>query len=148
MRSPIHRASAGDVRIAHVNEGGVGVSKVVAEPELDGRWIRSCRWARFYPATPLSGCRYCRDVGLVLHALGVVHSPWNMLSGVRFSCTTRMICWKEVIWAEAGAVRQSAASAKGNSWFTTLSLVTISTADNTRMILRQYTIVLGHKIPQ
>ena len=58
---------------------------------------------------------YCRDVGLVLHAVGVVQSPRNRLSGVRFSCTTTTTCWKAVIWAEAGAVRQSPASAKGNS---------------------------------
>ena len=55
--------------------------------------------------------------GWVLHAVEVVQSPWNRLSGVRFSCTTRMICWKDAIWAEAGSVRRSAASAKGNSHF-------------------------------
>ncbi len=32
---------------------------------------------------------YCPGPGWVLHALGVVQSPWNMLSGVRFSCTTK-----------------------------------------------------------
>jgi hypothetical protein len=31
-----------------------------------------------------------------------------------------MICWKEAIWAEAGAARQIAADAKRNSRFTQL----------------------------
>jgi hypothetical protein len=53
--------------------------------------------------------------GWVLHANGVVPSPWDMVSGVRFSWMTRMTCWKDEIWAEAGDVTQSAASAKGNS---------------------------------
>jgi hypothetical protein len=55
----------------------------------------------------------------VLHEVGFVivgvHSPWKKLSGLRFSWMTMMICWKEGIWAEAGAVRQSAANVKGNS---------------------------------
>jgi hypothetical protein len=61
---------------------------------------------------------YCWDDGWVLHALEVVHSPWNMLSGVRFSWTTTMICLKWVICAEAGAVRQIAANPRGKSRFT------------------------------
>jgi hypothetical protein len=73
---------------------------------------------------PLVWMLYCRGPGSVLHALGVVHSPWNMLSGVRFSCTTTITCWKDVIWAAAGAVRQSAANVKGNSRFTTFPLAT------------------------
>ncbi len=59
----------------------------------------------------------------VLHGVGFVgvglHSPWKKLSGVRFSWMTRMMCWKAVIWAEAGVARQSAASVNGKSLFTT-----------------------------
>ena len=70
---------------------------------------------------PVVWILYCRAEGLVLHGVGFVgvgaQSPWNRLSGVRFSCTTRMICWKKAIWAEAGAVRQIAANAKGGSRF-------------------------------
>ena len=94
--------------------------KIVAEAELDGRWIGRAG------GRGLVQPRRCLDVVLFGPRLGAARawvvggqSPWNRLSGVRFSWMTRMICWKEVIWAEAGAVRQSAASVKGNSWFMT-----------------------------
>jgi hypothetical protein len=49
---------------------------------------------------------YCPGLGWVLHALRVVQSPWNRLSGVRFSCTTTTMCWNDVA-ATVGALRQS-----------------------------------------
>jgi len=98
----------------------VCVRKIVAEAQRDGRW-NGRAGGRGFIQPPVVWMSYCWGPGWVLHALGVVQSPWNMSSGVRFSWMTRMMCWKEVIWAAAGAVRQSAASVKGNRWFMTLS---------------------------
>jgi hypothetical protein len=55
---------------------------------------------------------YCPGPGEVLHAVRVMQRPWNRLSGVLFSCTTTMICWKFAICAAAGVVK-NAATAKG-----------------------------------
>src|SRR5271166_4702572 len=103
MCSPIHRATAVDVQIAHCNKGGVTVPQIISEAQRVGVGIGRAG-GRGIVHPPRCLMLYCWRDGWVLHALGVVggQSPWNRLSGVRFSCTTRMTCWKEVIWAEAG----------------------------------------------
>ena len=88
------RGRTGRRRIGHAGRRGLVQPPRCLNVVLSGPWLGAAR-AR----------------------VGVVQSPWNRLSGVRFSCTTRMMCWNEVIWAEAGVVRQSAASVNGNSRF-------------------------------
>src|SRR5438270_7648834 len=57
---------------------------------------------------------YCS--GPVPQALGLPnggrHSPWNKLSGVRFSCTIRMMCWKPEMgyWAHPEPENESSTS--------------------------------------
>jgi len=125
MRGPIHQAGVGSVEIAHRDEGGVRVPHIVADAERGGMWI-GLAGLRLLSDHPEVWMLYCPGPGWVLHALGFVvgQSPWNRLSGERFSWMTRMMCWKAVIWAEAGVARQSAASVNGTSLFTTLPPVT------------------------
>src|SRR5581483_8656384 len=49
---------------------------------------------------------YWLGPGLVLHdwplPYGGAHKPWKKLSGVRFSCTTTMMCWNFGGWPVRG----------------------------------------------
>ena len=78
---------------------------VFTDPQIDVLSEKGIAWGLVVPVCEVLSSHavvwmlYCAGPGWVLHAVGVVHSPWKRLSGVRFSWMTRMICWKEEIWA-------------------------------------------------
>src|SRR5215469_4383418 len=81
---------------------GMAVGLVVPVPEV----------LSYQPEVWMS---YCPEPGVMLHAFWFVQSPWNRLSGVRFSCMTTITCWKDV--APAGIGRTNAANAKDAAIF-------------------------------
>ena len=134
--SSIRRARAA-LQVAHCAEGLMIMTKIITKAERNGLRVGRAG-ARGLIQPPLCWMLYCWGPGLVLQALGLLQSPWKKLSGVRFSWMTRMMCWKAVIWAEAGVARPSAVNVNGISLFTTLPPRLFYTAHNMqRSVLRQ-----------
>jgi hypothetical protein len=115
--SSVHRARAGSGLVAHCEEGSMIMSKIITKAELDGPRIG--RAGAVDPSRRLNVVLPGPWIGAA-HAWGCAQSIEQVVRRAVF-LDDEIMCWKAVIWAEAGVVRQSAASAKAISFFTDFS---------------------------